>query len=53
MKTTEKRTAVCYGYVKPTNVVWIKAQAKKKGLKVSPTLDLYLDKLRKQYPIKK
>lgn len=55
MKLTvpEKRKATCYGYVKERNKKWLQAQAKAHGLKMSPTLDLFLDKLRIRYPVKK
>jgi hypothetical protein len=52
LKVPEKRKAICYGFIKERNKKWLQAQAKKQGLKVSPTLDLFLDKLRERYPLK-
>jgi hypothetical protein len=46
----EKRTATAYAYIKPSNKKWLEAQAKARRLKVSPTLDLFLDKLRESNP---
>lgn len=53
MKVTmpEKRNATCYGYVKEKNKKWLVAQAKKHDMKLSPTLDFFLDKMRTQYPV--
>lgn len=55
MKLTvpEKRDATVYGYVTQKNRKWLDGQAKKHGLKLSPTLDMFLNKLRSQYPLKK
>lgn len=53
LQIPEKRTATVYGYVTERNKKWLNAQAKKYGLKLSPTLDLFLDKLRSQYPTTK
>ncbi len=53
LSVPEKRSATIYGYVTVKNRKWLDGQAKKHDLKLSPTLDMFLTKLRTQYPLKK
>lgn len=53
LSVPEKRSATVYGYITERNRKWLDGQAKKHGLKLSPTLDMFLNKLRSQYPLKK
>jgi hypothetical protein len=46
-----KRSATIYGYITVKNRKWLIQQSKKHGLKLSPMLDLFLDKLRDKYPL--